>query len=185
MKRTILILALALCLLTGCAGQKTDETAPLQKPVVNFEGTVAAVADGSVTLEDGRVILITEQTQFAPDPDSAGTVTVSRDLAVGHFIQGYTEDDASAQTLTAANIWTNRAPAGGRRVINFEGRVAAIADGRATLEDGRIVRIDISTFVSAPDGSAAEVAVGDYIQGYSDAPEAEEIPAQFILVTPL
>lgn len=71
-----------------------------------------------------------------------------------------------------------------KMVVNFEGRVAEVDGGRVTLEDGTVVLTDDAT-VSAPDGSAAEIAVGDYIQGYAENPDEEEIKASSILVTVL
>lgn len=71
-----------------------------------------------------------------------------------------------------------------KMVVNFEGRVAEVDGSRVTLEDGTVVLTDEAT-VSAPDGSAAEIAVGDYIQGYAENPDEEEIKASSILVTVL
>lgn len=72
----------------------------------------------------------------------------------------------------------------GKIAVNFEGRVASVEDGRVTLEDGRVVLTD-GAAISAPDGSAAEIAVGDYIQGYAEDPDAAELKASSILVTVL
>ena len=178
---------LAASLLAGCSAGAADapNDSAAQKPVINIEGVAAAVEEGTVTLDSGKVVLITEETQFAPDPDSDGTV--SRDIAVGSFIQGYTADDPDAETVTASRIWTNIAPTGGRGgklAVNFEGRVAAVEDGKVTLEDGRAV-LTGGANVFAPDGSAAGIAVGDYIQGYAEDPEGNELAAQSILVTAL
>ena len=76
------------------------------------------------------------------------------------------------------------APAGGKLAVNFEGRVSAVEDGKVTLEDGRIVRTD-DAYIYAPDGSAAAIAVGDYIQGHADDPGAAELNATAILITVL
>ena len=68
--------------------------------------------------------------------------------------------------------------------VNFEGRVVTIEEGRVMLEDGTVVLTD-GTDISAPDGSTAEIAVGDYIQGYVEDPEAAELNAASILITVL
>ena len=71
-----------------------------------------------------------------------------------------------------------------KMVVNFEGRVVAVEEGKVTLEDGTIVLTDDAE-ISAPDGSAAEIAVGDYIQGYAEDPDAAELNAISILITAL
>ena len=144
---------------------------------------MTAAEDGTLTLDSGKTVVITDRTEFAPDPDSDGTV--SRDIAVGNYIQGYTADGADDEKVTAENIWTNTVPTGGKMAVNFEGRVSAAEDGRVTLEDGRTVLISGSTSVAAPDGTAADIAAGDYIQGYADNPEDSELNARSILITAL
>ena len=155
------------------------------KPVINFEGVVTAVDDNSVTLKDGKIILITENTKFMSDPDTDNVV--SEDILVGNFIQGYTEDDTTAAEITASKIWTNegRTAGGGKRVINFEGRVAKVEQGSVILDNGKIVKLAEDTTVTHPDGSSAEIAEGDYIQGYAENAENSEIIAKYILVTTL
>ncbi len=154
------------------------------KPVINFEGVVAAVEDGSVTLQDGTVVLITEDTVFAGDPDTGNAV--SADILVGNFIQGYTEDDSDAGEITASRIWTNEGrTGGGKRVVNFEGRVTKAERDSVTLDNGKIVKIAEDTAVTAPDGSPDEIAEGDYIQGYAENAENSEIDAVYILITTL
>lgn len=88
----------------GDISDTSDPTASF-KPVINFEGVVAAVEDGRVTLEDGTVVLITEDTEFGGDPDTGNAV--SEDIQVGNYIQGYTADDADAEEITANRIWAN------------------------------------------------------------------------------
>ncbi len=191
MKKTLCALGaislLTVSLLTGCSAGAADTPKgnTALKPVINIEGVVTAVDEGTVTLDSGKVVLITEETQFAPDPD--GDSAVSKDIAVGNLIQGYTADDPDAEKVTASRIWTNTAPTGGKGgklAVNFEGRVAAVEGGKVTLEDGRVVLTDGAN-VFAPDGSTAGIAVGDYIQGYAENPQDGEIAAQSILITAL
>ena len=186
MKKSIpiaIVSLLAVSLLSGCAGPA--QPAAAQKPAVNFEGVVTAVDGGSVTLEDGTTVLITDGTVFAGDPDTANAV--SADIAVGNFLQGYTADDVNAAQITAGNIWTNRPKesAGGKMAVNFEGRVTQAEAGTVTLDNGKIIRISEETDVTAPDGSPADIAVGDYIQGYAGDPEGSEIDALHVLMTVL
>lgn len=96
-------------------------------------------------------------------------------------------NSSNTDVTTPAGEYTG-GPAWGKpaskMAVNFEGRVAAVEEGRVTLEDGTVVLTD-GADISAPDGSAAEIAVGDYIQGYAEDPEAAELNAASILVTAL
>ena len=129
MKKAItvgLVFALALAALAGCGVNQEEEShrsggegytggpawgKPAQKVVVNFEGIVSSVEDGPITLEDGTVVLLTDDTAFGGDPDTGNTV--SEDIQPGNFIQGYTEDQPGAGPLTAENIWANLPQSGG------------------------------------------------------------------------
>ena len=82
MKKAItvgLVFALALAALAGCGVNQEEEShrsggegytggpawgKPAQKVVVNFEGIVSSVEDGTITLEDGTVVLLTDDTAF-------------------------------------------------------------------------------------------------------------------------
>lgn len=75
--------------------------------------------------------------------------------------------------------------AGGRMMINFEGRVTQVEDGRVTLDSGKTVLIGDNTIVVDQDGTAAEIAADDFIQGYAADPDAAELEAVRILVSAL
>ena len=96
-------------------------------------------------------------------------------------------NSSNTDVTTPAGEYTG-GPAWGKpaskMAVNFEGRVAAVEEGRVTLEDGTVVLTD-GADISAPDGSAAEIAVGDYIQGYAEDPDAAELNATAILITVL
>lgn len=155
------------------------------KPVINFEGVVSENDNNRVTLANGQIIIITEDTVFGGDADTNNTV--SKDILAGNFIQGYTEDDTSSDEITANRIWTNesRTGSGGKRVINFEGRVIKVENDIVTLENGKTVEILEDTTVTAPDGSNSEISEGNYIQGYTENTESNEIIARYILITTL
>lgn len=68
--------------------------------MINFEGKVAAVEDDRVTLENGQVILISDDTIYS----IASGVVENMILSVGYNIQGYTEDNPTASEVTASRI---------------------------------------------------------------------------------
>ena len=82
-----------------------EESTISMKPVINFEGVVTAVENQRITLDSGKVIIITEETAFGGDLDTNNAV--STEILVGNYIQGYTADNAEGAELTANNIWTN------------------------------------------------------------------------------
>ena len=141
MKKLVCICMAALMTLStmvGCSPADTTSadnagSAPTGKVVVNFEGTVTAVNGDEVTLESGKIIVITSDT--------------------GNFIQGYTEDDPDSERVSADKIYCNvAARIGGKLVINFEGKVAAVEDDRMTLENGQVVLISDDTVFSIASG---------------------------------
>lgn len=70
------------------------------KMVINFEGMVTTVEDDRITLENGQVILITDDTVFSV----ASGIVEGIVLLEGYNIQGYTEDDLNASEVTASRI---------------------------------------------------------------------------------
>lgn len=99
--------------LAGCSAGRTAPSAgaggaPTGKVVVNFEGTIAAIDGDTVTLDNGKIVVVSSDTVFAGDPDTS--LAVSEELQVGRFIQGYTDDDPDAAQVSAKRIYYN-APA--------------------------------------------------------------------------
>ena len=70
------------------------------KLAVNFEGTVASVEETQITLENGQVILVTDDTVFS----IASGVVENIILSEGDHIQGHTSDDPAASEITASRI---------------------------------------------------------------------------------
>ena len=89
------------------------------------------------------------------------------------------------ENVTEMETSTAQPPAEGKMAVNFEGRVTAVVDHTVTLDNGKTIIIDDDTNINAPDGSAAEIAVGNYIQGYAENPDDAEIHALSILITTL
>ena len=170
---------------TGVLNNKAEDKSGIStmKPVINFEGVVQSVEGDKVTLNDGKVVIITEETEFAGDLDTENTV--NEEILVGNFIQGYTQDNTDAAEITADKIWTNesRPASGGKRIVNFEGRATEVLQGSIVLDSGKVVIITNETIVTSANGSSAEIAVGDYIQGYAENVESSEIVAKNILIT--
>lgn len=178
---------MAFSMLVGCdneaASTQDSADATAGKVVVNIEGTVSAVNENEITLDSGKVLVITEDTVFAGDPDTGNQV--SEDIAEGNFIQGYTSDDPYADRVTASKIYCNTAPqrTGGKIVINFEGTVVSVGENSYMLDNGQSIVFDDNTAFTDVNGAAdnAEIEAGDYIQGYTDnEPTASEVTAKRI-----
>lgn len=71
------------------------------------------------------------------------------------------------------------------RPTNFEGKVAETAVGGITLDNGKIVKITDDTAVTTLDGNDGIIFPGNYIQGYTEDPEGNEIVAEYIIITSL
>lgn len=184
-----MVTLMTLSALVGCVAESTvssDKVGGIStnKVVVNFEGTVTAINGDEVTLENGKIVVISSDTVFAGDPDTNNTV--STEIIVGNFIQGYTEDDPDSEHVSADKIYCNEAArTGGKLVINFEGKVAAVEDDRVTLENGHVILISDDTVYSIASGVVENMilAVGYHIQGYTeDNPAASEVTASRIHV---
>lgn len=70
------------------------------KIVINYEGTIVLVEEDHVTLESGQIVYFTEDTVFSNAEGIVDNVVLSE----GDYIQGYTEDDAEAEKITAARV---------------------------------------------------------------------------------
>jgi hypothetical protein len=101
--------------LTGCStstphatNNSSNEATIASKVLINLEGTVKSISGDEITLEDGKVVIISKDTVFGGDPDTNNEV--SNEIAVGNFIQGYTDDAPDADKVTAAAIFYNMIP---------------------------------------------------------------------------
>lgn len=177
-----LVIVMALVALVGCSKAETETAAQSGKVVVNFEGVVTAVDGEKITLENGKIVLVSSDTVFSGDPDTGHGV--SEEILVGNFIQGYTKDDPDADQISAHKLYCNEpARSGGKMVVNFEGKVTAVAGNRVTLENGQVVLIDEATVFSIASGVVEHVILseGYQIQGHTgDNPAAQEISASRI-----
>lgn len=105
------IALLTISMVVGCTAneEKPDENGENnQKVMVNIEGIVEAVDDSLITLDSGKKVTITGETQFQDDPDN-GTEAVNSEIKVGNIIQGYTEDDVNNENVVASVIYKNYA----------------------------------------------------------------------------
>ena len=68
------------------------------KIAINISGVIEEVDGDKVKLDNGQWVVITEETLFEDDPDN-GVEAVSRELLVGNFIQGYTNDNPENDTV--------------------------------------------------------------------------------------
>ena len=101
-------------------------------------------------------------------------------LGIG-MMQSETATPNNEGNVSSANI-----PVGNLKpVINFEGRVTEVEENHVTLDTGKIVRIAEDTAVTTPDGNSGTIHEGDYIQGYAENAESNEMDARYILITTL
>ena len=173
----------AIVVMTGCGSAKQENPmeGTLGKVAVNIEGTISAVDGDEITLDNGKVVVISKDTVFAGDPDTNSQV--SNEFAVGNFIQGYTSENPDAEKVTATNIYINEAPmtTGGKIVINYEGTVASANENGVVLDNGQVVGFDENTVFTDVNGTVGqpELKAGSYIQGYTeDDAAATEITAK-------
>ena len=168
---SVCLAVVMLVVVFAACGEKTAETleeATMGKVVVNIEGTVTAVNGNEVTLDSGKIVVISDETVFAGDPDTNNAV--SDEIVVGNFIQGYT-DDPDAEKVSAVTIYCNSAVrTGGKLAINFEGKITAVENGRITLEDGQVILISEDTEFSIASGVVENMILseGDTVQGYAE-----------------
>lgn len=172
---TCLIAFMSLAALTGCSADEMPASeivseAPTGKVVVNFEGVVTAVNGDEISLENGKIVVISTDTVFVGDPDTSNGV--SEEILVGNFIQGYTKDNIENEKVSAGKIYCNVEvqPGGGKLVINFEGKVASAEENSVTLENGQIILITDDTVFSIPGGVVENVILseGYRIQGCAE-----------------
>ncbi len=119
MKKKLIAFCLSGSLLLATGAMLTPASARQEAPpaegqlmaklLINIEGTVTAVEGKKITLDNGKIILITPETRFEDDPDN-GIEAVCPDILVGNYIQGFTLDDPTGKTLTADAINTNVVP---------------------------------------------------------------------------
>lgn len=83
------------------------KTAQIQsKVVVNIAGKIKSLDNNKITLDSGKVVIITDTTVFKGDRDM-GEQEVSREFEIGNYICGYTKDNPDLQEVTAARIYQN------------------------------------------------------------------------------
>ena len=72
--------------LTACGSNAsvTPDGGTTGKVVVNIEGTVTEVNGNELTLDSGKIVVISADTVFAGDRDTNNAV--SEDIAVGNFV---------------------------------------------------------------------------------------------------
>lgn len=165
-------------MLTACEDSTAaaPDTGLAGKVVVNIEGTVIAADGNEITLDSGRIVVISDDTVFAGDPDTDNAV--SEDIAIGNFIQGYTEDDPEAEKVSAETIYCNSVVcSGGKLVINFEGSIASVEDDRITLDNGQELLVSEDTVFSVASGVVDNVVLyeGCAVQGYAEEAFASRI----------
>ena len=134
---------------------------------------------------EGAKLTMKKNTNWKRWGTAAACIAAVAIIGVGVH-SGVTADPSDVGKPEASTISVSEGRTGtGKRVINFEGRVVETGQDSVSLDNGKTVRITEDTVVTAPDGSSAEIAVGDYVQGYAENAESSEIDAKYILITVL
>ncbi len=169
-----------------------DAPPPIMADIaINIEGAVAEVDGNKITLDSGKVILITADTVFETQ-DVGDSVAINDKIEVGNFIQGFTSGDAEANEVTADVINTNEAPQiMGSAVVNIEGVITEVSeDGKSFLLDtGKWVKVteDTEMGITGPTAAPADeqlfedtFRVGNSIAGFTEDENADELVAYAI-----
>ncbi len=85
---------------------EVNELLPTAKIAINIEGFVTEINGNKITLDNGKTVIITEETAF--ETQNVGeTVPINDEILVGNFIQGFTLDDETLDEVTALVINSN------------------------------------------------------------------------------
>ncbi len=91
---------------TDSSDTETNELLPTAKIEINIEGVVTEVNGNKITLDNGKTVIITEETAF--ETQKIGEIVpIDREILVGNFIQGFTLDDDTLGEVTALVINSN------------------------------------------------------------------------------
>ena len=189
MKKLISLMVAMLMLtsiFTGCS--QTGEIPEITekenaKVMVNISGVVETIDVNRIKLDNGKWVIINENTIFKDDPDNE-VEAVNNQFAVGNLIAGYTEGNPEDDEVTAYAIYKNEPMKINAKVaVNIEGEIVKVDGNRIKLDNGIWVIINENTiFEDDPDNGVEAVnnqfAVGNLIAGYTEGnPEADEVIA--------
>lgn len=209
MKKLILLLSMVamVSLFTACSNDegKTLETGDNQVTItsnesrsendlvgisadiaINIEGVVTEIIGNKYVLDNGMVVIITEDTVF--ETENVGQVVdVDNLVEVGNFIQGYTGGEVDQDEVVADFINTNRKMEISSKIaINIEGVVTDINGNVYTLDNGKLIVVTEETvFETQNIGERVKVndviEIGNFIQGFTlGNPDDEEVVAAVI-----
>lgn len=199
-------IALSLVAFTGCAKKVADNnsdsefcivldeesmpTEPASKVIVNISGIITDIRENGKEIKvDDKWVLVDEHTDFSGDPDD-GADEVSTEFQVGNLISGFSLDP-KADKVVAVAIYTNMPSDTDQITVKPLMKVAVNISGEVTevSEDGKRVKIDDlwitvnenTTFKDDPDNGSLPVSqefnLGNYVSGFSQDLEAEEVVA--------
>jgi|GEM_PF-1998501 len=161
MKKFTLVVGLIMMMtmVVGCSNDKTGDTLESKPEVavtefdveeandsiegimadilINIEGVVAEIDGNVITLDTGKVVIISDETDFETQK-IGDVVEIENVIEVGNFIQGYTSDDPEANEVNADVINTNeKMQISSKIAINIEGVVVAVEENVITLDNGQ------------------------------------------------
>jgi len=152
-------LIMMMTMVVGCSNDKTGDTLESKPEVavtefdveeandsiegimadilINIEGVVAEIDGNVITLDTGKVVIISDETAFETQK-IGDVVEIENVIEVGNFIQGYTSDDPEANEVNADVINTNeKMQISSKIAINIEGVVVAVEENVITLDNGQ------------------------------------------------
>ncbi len=169
-----------------------EQLLPTAKIAINIEGIVTEINGNKITLDNGKVVVITEETAFETQ-NVAERVPVDDEILIGNFIQGFTLDDLNSAEVTALVINSNgvlEMPMGSV-IVNIEGVITEVSeDGNSFLLDtGKwvVVTDETELGITGPTAAPKEeqffeetFRVGNSIAGFTEDENADELLAYAI-----
>ncbi len=174
---------------------ETNELLPTAKIAINIEGVVTAVDGNKITLDNGKTVIITEETLF--ETENVGNfIPVDDDILVGNYLQGFTLGDSTASEVVADVISMNGgyevlAQPTGSVMVNIEGVITEVSeDGNSfLLDNGKWIEVteDTELGITGPNAVPKDeqffeetFRVGNSIAGFTEDINAEIVVAYAI-----
>lgn len=158
---------------------------------INIEGVVTEIDGNKVTLDTGKVVIITEDTLFETQ-DIGEVVEIENIIEIGNYIQGFTSGDPEAEEVIADVINMNeKMQINSKIAINIEGLVVAVDENIITLDNGQkfivneetVFETQVEGDVDSPMTRAVNdvFEVGNYVQGFTMDDLEQEVVVALVI----